>query len=616
MHQGYDFVESLDNRIINTMLLNNSVIMRRVALLILLTKLQSMDFGFVDFLQLIGALGFFIYGMKVMSDGIQKVAGSKMRDILAAMTSNRFFGLITGFLVTSLVQSSSATTVMIVSFVNAGLLSLIESIGVIMGANIGTTITAWLISILGFKVKISALALPIIAIGFPMLFSSRDKINSWAHVLIGFALLFMGLDELKHAVPDLKSNPQMLSFLQHYADMGYLSTFIFIIVGTVLTLIVQSSSAAMALTLVMCNEGWIPFELAAAMVLGENIGTTITANLAALVGNVHAKRAAGAHFIFNVFGVLWMFILFPFFLKGIAFYMGNYMNMYPSQSSNLYNPEHIPIALSIFHTSFNVINVSLLIWFVPLIAKTVVRVIPSKGDDEDFRLEFIGRGLVKTPEISLAEAENEIVKFASINEQGVQKVSELIEETEYRDQQKLIKRIKEYENHTDLIEVKVGEFLMELSKHELSNEGSQKVQTYLAVINHMESIGDIYYQMSRTIQQKIEKKIWFDESHRKDLREMRDMVFESMELMKKTLRQEPDEVKMDKAIDLEKRINRKRDKLKARNFKRIEKGKTNLDAGLIYMDLVSGFEKIADHVIHISEAMRGDHFDLDDEVTT
>ena len=575
-----------------------------------------MAFGFVDFLQLIGALGFFIYGMKVMSDGIQKVAGSKMRDILAAMTSNRVFGLITGFLITALVQSSSATTVMIVSFVNAGLLSLVESIGVIMGANIGTTVTAWLISILGFKVKISALALPIIAVGFPMLFSSRDKVNSWAHVLIGFALLFMGLDELKHSVPDLKSNPQMLSFLQHYADMGYLSTFIFIIVGTVLTLIVQSSSAAMALTLVMCNEGWIPFELAAAMVLGENIGTTITANLAALVGNVHAKRAAGAHFIFNVFGVIWMFIVFPFFLKGIASYMGTYMNMYPSQTSDMYNPEHIPIALSIFHTCFNLLNVGLLIWFVPLIARTVIKVIPSKGDDEDFRLEFIGRGLVKTPDLSLAEAENEIVKFAKINRKGVQKISNLIEETENREQQKLIKKIKEYEDHTDLIEIKVAEFLMELSKLELSDEGSRRVQSFLAVINHMESIGDIYYQMSRSVQQKIEKRIWFDESHRKDLRELRDMVFESMDLMNVALRQRPEQINMDAAIEVERRINEKRDKFKARNFKRIEKGKTNLDAGLIYMDLVSGYEKIADHVVHVSEVMRGDHLDLEDDVTT
>jgi phosphate:Na+ symporter len=246
-----------------------------------------MKFGIFELLNLIGALGFFIFGMKVMSDGIQKVAGSKMRSILSKMTSNRFLGVATGFMITALLQSSSATTVMIVSFVNAGLLTLVESIGVIMGANVGTTITAWLISLLGFKVKISAIALPIIAIGFPMMFSSKSSIKSWAEVLIGFALLFMGLDELKHAVPNLKENPEFLGFLASYADMGIFSTLLFIGVGTILTLVVQSSSAAMALTLVMCYEGYIPFELAAAMVLGENIGTTITANLAAMVGNVH-----------------------------------------------------------------------------------------------------------------------------------------------------------------------------------------------------------------------------------------------------------------------------------------------------------------------------------------
>lgn len=575
-----------------------------------------MAFGLFDFLKLVGALGFFIYGMKEMSDGIQKVAGSKMREILSAMTSNRFFGVLTGFLVTALVQSSSATTVMIVSFVNAGLLTLIQAIGVIMGANIGTTITAWIISVLGFKLDISALALPIIAVGFPMMFSSRTVVSSWAQVLIGFALLFMGLDFLKHSVPDLKSNPEILSFLQHYADLGYLSTFIFITVGTVLTLVVQSSSAAMALTLVMCYEGWIPYELAAAMVLGENIGTTITANLAALVGNIYAKRAALAHFIFNVFGVTWMFIVFPFYTKAIAWYMGKYMNMFPSMDAAGYNPEHIPIALSIFHSSFNIINVGLLIWFVPQIAKIVTKLMASKGDDEEFRLEFIGRGLVKTPEISLVEVENEIIKFAKLNQKGVQLISELIEETERKEQQKLLKKIKEYEEHTDLIELKVGEFLMELSRAELSTEGSRRVQSFLSVVNHMESIGDIYYQMSRSIEQKIEKKVWFEENHRIDLREMRDLVLQAMKLMVKTISQKPGDIVLDQASELEKVINRKRDKFRAKNFRRVEKGKVSLETGLIYMDLISGYEKMGDNVIHISQALRGDHLDLEDEITT
>ena len=282
--------------------------------------------GFViTILTLVGALGFFIYGMKVMSDGIQKAAGSRLRDILKSMTSNRFLGITTGFLITALLQSSSATTVMIVSFVNAGLLTLIESIGVIMGANIGTTVTAWLISIIqeltgvNAKFSITDFALPIIAIGFPMMFSSKSNIKAWAEILIGFALLFMGLGLLKESVPDLNQNTEFMLFLKDYANLGILSTILFVFVGTILTLIVQSSSAAMALTLTMCSMGYISFEVGAAMVLGENIGTTITANLAAMIGNVHAKRAARAHFIFNIFGVIWVILLLLLNMMKIRF---------------------------------------------------------------------------------------------------------------------------------------------------------------------------------------------------------------------------------------------------------------------------------------------------------
>ena len=375
-----------------------------------------MGFGIFELFKLVGALGFFIYGMKVMSDGIQKVAGSKMRSILSKMTSNRFLGVATGFMITALLQSSSATTVMIVSFVNAGLLTLVESIGVIMGANVGTTITAWLISLLGFKVKISAIALPIIAIGFPMMFSSKSSIKSWAEVLIGFALLFMGLDELKHAVPNLKENPEFLGFLASYADMGVFSTLLFIGVGTILTLVVQSSSAAMALTLVMCYEGYIPFELAAAMVLGENIGTTITANLAAMVGNVHAKRAARAHLIFNVFGVVWMLFAFKIFITNIDAYMINNMGLSPL-NFDIENPVAIPLGLSIFHTTFNILNMLFLVGFVPLISRIVIKMQPSKGEmDEEFHLEHIGTGLMQTGELSVLEANKEVTKFGNIKQ--------------------------------------------------------------------------------------------------------------------------------------------------------------------------------------------------------
>ena len=511
-----------------------------------------MEFGIYELFTLIGALGFFIYGMKVMSDGIQKVAGSKMRGILSKMTSNRFLGVATGFLITALLQSSSATTVMIVSFVNAGLLTLVESIGVIMGANVGTTITAWLISLLGFKVKISAIALPIIAIGMPMMFSSNRKMKSWAEVLIGFALLFMGLDHLKGAVPDLQANSEFLSFLANYANMGIYSTLMFIGVGTMLTLIVQSSSAAMAITLIMCNMGYIPFELAAAMVLGENIGTTITANVAAVVGNVHAKRAAKAHFIFNIFGVIWMIIAFSYFITSIDGFMQNnkgfiqnlvesnakteslgdemifnctdtatiswitankgltiteyktaknsylivnddFANLIASSdneeilnwsnnnseiaasiatikdvtTSPLNNAKAVPIGLSIFHTLFNIINLLLLVWFVPLISRIVIKMQPSKGDvDEEFHLEHIGSGLMQTSELSVLEAKKEVSKFGRISSKLFKMIPELMTETDNKKFNNLMSRIKKYEDITDRMEVEIADYLAKASQGE------------------------------------------------------------------------------------------------------------------------------------------------------
>jgi len=346
-----------------------------------------MDYSFLDLLQLFGALGFFIYGMKVMSEGIQRTAGSKLRDILKGMTKNRYLGVFTGFLITCLVQSSSATTVMVVSFANAGLLSLIESIGVIMGANIGTTITAWLIAFFGFKVSISSFALPIIAIGFPFMFSKRSSFRSLAEVFIGFALLFLGLDALKNSVPDLNQNPEFLEFLAGFTDYGILSTLLFVAVGTLVTIIVQSSSAAMALTLTLLFNEVITFEIAAAMVLGENIGTTITANLAAIVANVHAKRAARAHFIFNVIGVTWLVLLFPYFLNFIDYLWTPAQEFLQSVIPNI-DKSQSELQLSFFHTVFNVINTSLMIGFIPLIARVVTKLVPSKGmEDEAFHLD-------------------------------------------------------------------------------------------------------------------------------------------------------------------------------------------------------------------------------------
>jgi phosphate:Na+ symporter len=560
---------------------------------------------FFDFLIIIGALGFFIYGMKVMSDGIQKVAGSKMRNILSSMTSNRFFGIATGFLITALLQSSSATTVMTVSFVNAGLLSLVESIGVIMGANIGTTITAWLISILGFKIKISTIALPIIAIGFPLLFSKKSKFKAWAEVLIGFALLFMGLDELKHAVPDLKQNPGFLSFLADYADKGYLSTIIFIGVGTILTLVVQSSSAAMALTLVMCFEGYIPFELAAAMVLGENIGTTITANLAALVANVHAKRAARAHFIFNVFGVIWMIIAFPFVIDLIDQYMTNYMGMSPL------NPEDksatVPLGLSIFHTIFNIVNVLLLVGFVPFMAKIAIRLVKSKGDaDEEFKLDYISAGGIAIPEVAILEAKKEVAKFGDVTTRMNGFLKTLINDQDKKTRIKMFNKIKKYEEITDRVEVEVANYLDKVSTQEISPEVSSQIRSMLSITNDLERIGDIYYQMSKTIERKDDNKIYFLPEQRDNLNKILDIVEKAFTIMNNNLNAEYGHIIIDDAKKVEVEINRKRNELRKSYLEQAEKGEYKFQPGIMYNDLFSSCEKIGDHIINVSEAVAGE----------
>jgi phosphate:Na+ symporter len=564
-----------------------------------------MEFGIIELLTLIGALGFFIYGMKVMSDGIQKVAGSKMRSILSKMTSNRFLGITTGFILTALLQSSSATTVMIVSFVNAGLLSLVESIGVIMGANIGTTVTAWLISLLGFKVKIASIALPIIAIGFPMMFSSKSNIKSWAEVLIGFALLFMGLDALKESVPNLKENTEFLSFLSSYANMGIISTLIFIGVGTILTLVVQSSSAAMALTLVMCYEGYIPFELAAAMVLGENIGTTITANLAALVGNVHAKRAARAHFIFNIFGVIWMIFAFQFFINSIDSYMISNMDLSPVSSVG--ESVAVPIGLSIFHTTFNILNVLLLVWFVPLISRTVIRMQPSKGEtDEEFHLEHIGGGLMQTAELSVLEAQKEVIKFGKITSKLYNMILELRKETDSKKFNKLMERIKKYEDITDRMEVEIADYLAKAAQGEMSDSASFKVRSMISIINDMERIGDICYQMSISIERKKERKAEFTAESKKSIEGLLNEVQKALDIMNKNLNSEYSKVTLTEADNAEININNLRNQLRKEYLKKIEKGEMPIQTGMIYNNLIHSLEKVGDHIFNISEAIVGD----------
>lgn len=564
-----------------------------------------MEFGFIDFLTLIGALGFFIYGMKVMSEGIQRTAGSKLRDILSSMTKNRYLGVFTGFLITCLVQSSSATTVMVVSFANAGLLTLIESIGVIMGANIGTTITAWLIAFFGFKVKISAFALPIIAIGFPMMFAKRAVLRSTAEVFIGFALLFLGLDALKNAVPDLSENPEVLEFLTSFSGYGILTTTLFVLVGTIVTIVVQSSSAAMALTLTLLFNDIITFEIAAAMVLGENIGTTITANVAAIVANVHAKRAARAHFIFNVVGVIWMILLFPFFLDFIDYLWKPAQNFLQSVIPDI-DKSQSELQLSLFHTVFNVINTLLMIGLIPYIAKVVTRLVPSRGiEDETFHLEYIGTGTVVTTEASILESKKEIQKFGKLVQRMTGFVSELLVETDKKKFKKQLERIKKYEEITDKIETEVVGYLAKVSESELSEEASLQIRSMLSIADDLETIGDINYSMSRTIKRKNEDKIYFIPQQRENLLELFKLVDQAMYKMQHNLEVEMNKVDLDGAYHAEKEINRFRNNLRKGHLKSIENGEYQHASGMIYTDLFAALESIGDHVISISEARAG-----------
>ena len=399
-----------------------------------------MDYSFYDFLKLLGSLALFLYGMKIMSEGLQKFAGDRLRRILTAMTTNRVMGVITGMLITALIQSSSATTVMVVSFVNAGLLELAQSIGVIMGANIGTTVTAWIISALGFKVDIAAFAIPLLFFGLPLLFSSKSNRKSLGEFIFGFSFLFMGLQNLKANAPDLQQNPDMLQFVQNWADMGFVSILIFVLIGTVLTMIVQASAATMAITLIMCANGWISFELGAALVLGENIGTTITANLAALTANTQAKRAALAHLVFNVFGVIWVLCLFPFFTGGISWFVENVMGVTETSVA-------VPFKLSAFHTAFNICNVLIMIWFVKLIERTVCTIYPSKEQDEEYRLRFISGGMLSTAELSILQAKKEIHLYAERTYRMYGMVKDLLHTEKEEDFNKLFSRIEDTEDN-------------------------------------------------------------------------------------------------------------------------------------------------------------------------
>ena len=554
-----------------------------------------MEYSFYDFLKLLGSLALFLYGMKIMSEGLQKFAGDRLRKILTAMTTNRITGVLTGVLITALIQSSSATTVMVVSFVNAGLLTLSQSIGVIMGANIGTTVTAWIISALGFQVDIATFALPLLAFGIPLLFSRKSFRKSIGEFIFGFSFLFMGLSLLKANAPDLGENPEMLSFVQNYTDMGYLSILLFVAIGTVLTMIVQASAATMAITLIMCANGWISFELGAALVLGENIGTTITANFAALTGNAQSKRAALAHLVFNVFGVIWVLCLFTPFTEGISWFVENVMKPESEDVS-------VPYKLSAFHTTFNICNVLILIWFVPFIEKTVCALIPQKEQDEDYRLRFISGGLLSTAELSIVQARKEINLFAKRSHKMFHLVDELLHTKNENDFAKLFSRIEKYENISDSMEVEIANYLNMVSDGRLSSESKLQIRSMLREVTEIESIGDSCYNLARTINRKFKGNMDFTGKQYERIRQMFQFIDDAFIQMIKVLEDDRHSVDVNQTFNIENEINNYRNQLKNQNILDVNNKEYDYQMGVHYMDIIGECEKLGDYVVNVVEA--------------
>ncbi|HSH20457.1 MAG TPA: Na/Pi cotransporter family protein [Draconibacterium sp.] len=554
-----------------------------------------MNYSLLDFLTLIGSLGLFLYGMKLMSEALQKVAGSKLRNFLAAMTSNRIVGVFTGLSITAIIQSSSATTVMIVSFVNAGLLTLTESAGVIMGANIGTTITAWIISILGFKVKMSILAYPIIGIGFPLIFSKKTRNQSWGEVLVGFALLFVGLESLKTSVPNIGQNPEMLEFLKNFTGMGLGSTLIFLLIGTILTVVIQSSSATMALTLVMCNNGWISFESAAAMVLGENIGTTITANLAAVVANASAKRAARLHFLFNVLGVIWVLSILPFFLKGIDF-----ITQSVSGKSAFTDTGSIPIALSLFHTLFNVLNVVIQIWFVKYLVLLVQKIVPEREDEQEFKLKYIKFGMLSTSELSILQAKKEIIVYAQQTKKLFGRLKNMLNEKSQRKFTRQFEKVETGEDKSDEMEVLIARYLTKVAEGELSKESSRGISSMLRIIDEIESIGDSCLNIARAMQRARDKEEKFTPEMKVKILEMFSLVDTALDIMIENLNKRNNEVDKKSSETIERKINEFRNQLRSQHVRDIENENYTYQIGTLYKDIFSESEKIGDYIYDVN----------------
>ena len=570
--------------------------------------------GILQIFTLLGALGMFLYGMNLMSSGLQKAAGDRLRGFLSAMTSNPFKGVMTGLGITSIIQSSSATTVMVVSFVNAGLLTLSQAIGVIMGANIGTTVTAWMVSWLGFKADISILAVPLMLFGFLCSNAKKDKWKNIGELIVGFCLLFLGLSFMKDSVPDLKETPQVLEFVKSWAGHGFGSVLIFLVFGTILTLVLQSSSATMAITLIMLSMGFIPFDMACAMVLGENIGTTITANIAAAVGNTQAKRAAMSHTIFNVTGVIWALIFFRPFLGLVGRIIEGLFGLPdPAAEGFAVTGQNTPDAtaalygLSMLHTLFNTFNTMILIWCVKLIEKAVNWIIktPKNQETEVFRLKYISAGPLATPELATEQAFDEIIHFARISRNGLVYASEAIQETDYNKFEELRGKLVKYEEISDRIEYEIASFLNAVSEGDISEETSKRIKGMYKIIGELESLGDSGEAISRILSRRnIHNKV-FDAETVKKLGDMAEAVDHGYDAMIANLEaaHRGDLEDISNAYNAEDRINNLRNHLRDSEIEEIESSRKNYQTSVYYMDIVSEFEKMGDFMINISQTL-------------
>ena len=567
----------------------------------------------LQILTLLGALGMFLYGMNLMSAGLQKAAGSKMRGMLTAMTSNPFKGVLTGLGITSVIQSSSATTVMTVGFVNAGLLTLSQAVGVIMGANIGTTVTAWLVSLLGFKADISLFAVPLMAVGFILSLSKSDKRRHISELIVGFSLLFLGLSLMKESVPDLKETPEVLAFIQNWTSYGFGSVLIFLVFGTVLTLVLQSSSATMALTLIMVNMGWIPFEMGAAMVLGENIGTTITANIAAAVGNANARRAAMAHTLFNLFGVCWALALFRPFLMLVGtiitwFGLPNPMDIVHSSEIAMTADESMSTlyGVSMLHTLFNTFNTVILIWFVPVIVKIVERVIKDKKSDKEdtVKLKFIDAGPLSTAELAIGQARNEVIHFAEISRNGLGYIRQLVNAKSDKEFDQMCAKLVKYEEISDRIEYEIAQFLNALPEDSISEDTRTEAKRMYKIISELESLGDSGEAVSRILTRRNSHQQKFSAEQVANIEKMLDRVDHAYKVMIENLKAEHFEsIDLRLATDCEIEINELRNTLREEEIYRIDRGEGDYRNSVYYLDTVSEIERMGDFIINISQAL-------------